>query len=103
MKYNIGDKIYFAEEKLPYTVRACDNRFLVCTKAFNLRPKTVMYTIVDLEAGIRGTDGYSIGPYSYYDDSDCKDYLEELQSGESYISRVNRIALNIMKSVSGKS
>lgn len=103
MKYNIGDKIFFAEEKLPYTVRACDNRFLVCTKVFKLKPKTVLHTIVDLEAGIRSTDGCSIGTYSYDDDYSCKLNLEELQSGKSYISHVNRIALNIVKSISGKS
>lgn len=97
MKYNVGDKIRFAEEKRPYKVRACDERFLVCTKPYNLRPQTVIYTIVDLKAGIRGTDGYSIGPYSYYSDNDCINYLKELKSGESYISYRNRIELNIVE------
>ena len=64
MKYNKGQKIWFAEEKCPYTIRACNERYLICTKPY--RPKTVMYTIVDLEEEIRGTDGYSIGPYDYY-------------------------------------
>ena len=66
MKFNKGQKIWFAEEKRPYTIRACNERYLICTKPFNLQPKTVMYTIVDLEEEIRGTDGYSIGPYDYY-------------------------------------
>ena len=77
--YKVGDKILFAEEKRPYTIRACDERFLVCTKPFNLIPKTVQYTIVDLEEEIRGTDGYAIGPYDYYEDADCESILKELQ------------------------
>lgn len=97
MRYSVGDRIRFKEEKRPYTVRACDERFLVCTKPYNLRPHTVQYTIVDLVEEIRGTDGYSISPYDYYSDKDCQDYLEELQSGESHISYRNWIPLNIME------
>ena len=41
----VGDKIRFAEEKKPYTIRACDDRFLVCTKPYNFRPKTMLYII----------------------------------------------------------
>ena len=102
-KYNVGDKIYFAEEKRPYTISACDKRFLICTKQYNLKPKTVIYTIVDLKEGIRGTDNYSIGWCDYYKTEDCKEMLKELQEASSeptiegtYISRKNRIELNIV-------
>ena len=106
-KYKVGDKIYFAEEKRPYTIRACDKRFLICTKPFNLKPKTVIYTIVDLVEGIRGTDNYSIGWCDYYKTEDCKEMLKELQEtynkndGElwlegTFISHRNRINLNIV-------
>lgn len=112
MKYNVGDKIRFAEERNAYTVRACDDRYLICTKPFNIFPKTVVYTIVDLKEGIRGTDGYCIGPYSYYSDEDCNAFLKELQEadaarlnkaengvfvdvGAGHISYRNRIKLNI--------
>lgn len=88
-----GQKIYFAEEKRPYTVRACDGRFFICTKPYNLRKDTVLYTIVDLQEGIRGTDGYSIGPYSYESDEDCEAFLKELQEGEK-IREKNKIAFN---------
>ncbi len=97
MKYKKGDKIWFAEEKKPYTIRACDDRYLICTKPYNFKPQTVLYTIVDLKEQIRGTDGYCIGPYSYYDQEDCDDYLKELQTNESHISYRNRIELNIVK------
>ena len=88
-----GQKIYFAEEKRPYTVRACDGRFFICTKSYNLRKNTVLYTIVDLQEGIRGTDGYSIGPYDYTTDEDCEAFLKELQEGEKIRER-NKIAFN---------
>lgn len=113
MDYKVGDKIYFAEEKRPYTIRACDDRFLICTKPFNLIPKTVEYTIVDLVEEVRGTDGYAIGPYDYYEDEDCEAYLKDLQESRKYededgvihciehahISYRNRIPLNIVKVV----
>lgn len=115
-KYNVGDKIYFAEEKRPYTIRACDDRFLICTKPYNFKPKTVIYTIVDLVEGIRGTDNYSIGWCDYYETEDCERMLNELQRTANetttevkdgkvvhiepfmgtYISRRNRIELNIV-------
>ena len=106
MKYKIGDKIYFAEEKKPYTIRACDERFLICTKPYNFKPKTVIYTIVDLKEGIRGTDNYSIGWCDYYTTRDCKRMLKELQKTYAdndyplfgtYISRRNYIGLNIVE------
>ena len=97
MKYKVGDKIYFFEEKHSYTVRACDDRFLVCTKPYNFAPNKVMYTIVDLQEEIRGTDGYVFSPYDYFSDEDCNAYLSELQSGVIHISYRNRIKLNIRK------
>lgn len=108
MKYNVGDRIYFAEEKKPYKIRACGERFLICTKPYNFRPKTVVYTIVDLKEGIRGTDGYSISPYDYYKDEDCQEYLHELETSKdrlfdgAHVSYRNRIELNITKVVKGK-
>ena len=115
-KYNVGDRIYFAEEKRPYTVRACDDRFLICTKPYNFKPKTVIYTIVDLVEEIRGTDNYSIGWCDYYETKDCERMLDELQKTAkeattevidgkvvhieplmgTYISHRNRIELNIV-------
>ena len=95
MTYKVGDKIRFAEEKKPYTIRACNDRFLICTKPF--APKhTVLYTIVDLQKEIRGTDWWVLGIYDYINDSDCKQCLDDLVSGECEISHRNRIKLNIV-------
>ena len=72
-----------------------------------------MYTIVDLEEEIRGTDGYSIGPYVYYSQEDYDAYLKELEErvkrekendsiiiqdlSSAHVSYRNRIELNIIK------
>jgi hypothetical protein len=95
-----GDKIYFKEEKKPYTVRACSKRFLVCTKPFN--PKhTVLYTIVDLTLNIRGTENM-IFCQGFETDIECEEALERLKTGESEVSHRNQIELNIEKIVSQK-
>jgi hypothetical protein len=86
-------KIWFAEEKLPYTVQARNERFLVCTKPFNLK-HTVLYTIVDLKYGIRGTEDL-IFCMGYETKNHCEEALKRLDSGESGLSR-NIIKLNIV-------
>ena len=39
MIYAVGDRIRFAGERNGYTVRASDDRYLICTKPFNCRGK----------------------------------------------------------------
>lgn len=96
MEYKVGDKIKFAEEKKPYTIRACDNRYLICTKPYNPK-RTVLYTIVDLQEGIRGTNFFVFNIYDYVFTSECRLCLRDLISGECEISHRNRIKLNIEK------
>lgn len=60
----IGDKIKFKNEKQRYTVKAKSERFLICTKPFNLR-KTCLYSIIDLNRLIRGTNNLIFNPYDY--------------------------------------
>lgn len=94
-KYKIGDKVKFAEEKQRYTVSACDDRYLVCTKPFNPK-KTYLYTMVDLKSKIRGTDGYAMNwGFDYRKKEDAEKYISNLKSGEIEISYRNRIKLNI--------
>lgn len=103
---NVGDKIYFAEERFPYVIQACDERFLICTKPFN--PKhTIQYTIVDLKDGIRGADNYWKwgGFVDYKDQKECERMLRALHGDcddlckPVMISYRNRIELNIVKVV----
>jgi hypothetical protein len=95
LKYiNIGEKIRFAEEKQMYTIRAKNDRYLICTKPFN--PKhTVIYTIVDIIESIRGTNDFIFNPYDYTVTEDCQQCLKDLISGKTKISSRNKISLKI--------
>lgn len=91
--YKVGDKIKFQEEKHRYTIQACDSRYLVCTKPMNLY-HTVLYTIVDLQEGIRGRNNQVFNSYHYKTREGCEECLNDLNSGEVKISFRNRIWLN---------
>lgn len=93
LQFKVGQKIKFAKEKRPYTVRACDERFAICTKPFNTQ-KTVMYTIIDLQRGVRGTEGL-VFCMGFENDEACNEALQRLQSGESEVSYRNFIELDI--------
>lgn len=95
MGYFTGQKIKFESERQSYTIRACDDRFLICTKPFNVK-KTVLYTIVDLHDKIRGTEG-TIFCRGFEQDKQCAEALKRVQSGDSLVSFRNRIALDIRK------
>lgn len=56
----VGGKIWFADEKRPYVVRARSDRYLVCTKPYNLK-RTTLYTIVDLRERVRGPENLVFG------------------------------------------
>lgn len=90
-EFKVGDKVHFEGERNAYTIRACDSRYLVCTKPFNPR-KTVLYTIVDLQEKVRGTENLVFGMVFETDD-DCKEALERLQYGKTEISYRNRVKL----------
>jgi len=94
-KYNVGDKIKFEEEKQAYTIQACNDRFLVCTKPFNLM-HTVLYTVVDLDRNIRGTENLIFGMGAETKEQ-CEEMLERLSIGESEVSHRNYIELKIEK------
>ena len=93
-RLNVGDKIKFKSEKQRYTIKAKSDRYLICTKPFNLQ-KTVLYTIIDAEENIRGTNYLIFNCYDYAKDEDIQDCLSDLISGKLEISRRNRIELDI--------
>jgi hypothetical protein len=95
--FDLGQKIWFYGEERPYKIRACDNRFAICTKPFNLQ-KTVLYTIIDRKENIRGTENF-IFCHGFETDKQCKDALHRLQKGKSEISHRNRVPLKIIKIV----
>lgn len=94
LKFFVNQRVRFAAYKRPYRVRACDDRFVICTQPFNLK-KTVLYTIIDLQQGVRGTENL-IFCMGFKSDQDCKDALKRLQNGESEVSRRNMVALDIV-------
>ncbi len=95
MKFFLNQRIWVSHEVRPYKVRACDDRFAICTKPLNCK-KTVLYTIIDLERGERGTENL-IFCMGFETDQDCQEALERLQKGESEVSYRNCVKLDIVK------
>lgn len=93
MRVGIGDKIYIPTDKRPYKVKARDDRYIICTKPFNLE-HTVLYFIIDLKGKWRAPDD-RVFCSGYETDEDCKERLRELQSGEIKLSRRRGIPLDI--------
>ena len=100
MKFQVGQKIKFRRGKQRFTVRACNERFAICTKPFNPR-HTVIYTIIDLEEGVRGTENLVFG-MGAETDQQCQEMLTRLttpqKSGigfQTEVSHRNRIDLDI--------
>jgi len=89
----VGDKVKFRSEKQRYTIQACDNRFLVCTKPFNAR-KTVLYTIVDFKRNVRGREDL-VFCMGFETRKDCEEALERLQKEESEVSYRHYMPLDI--------
>lgn len=93
MGVKIGDKVYVPNEKKPYRVRARDDRYIICTKPFNLQ-HTVLYFIIDLVDKWRAPDNM-IFCFGYETDEHCQKRLRELQNGKIELSRRRGISLDI--------
>jgi len=93
MKIKVGDKVYLPNEKYPYTVQARDERFIICTKPFNLK-RTVLYFIIDLVRKVRGADNMVFG-FGYETKEQCEENLKRLQSGHMEVSYRNVVNLDI--------
>jgi len=95
MKIEVWYKIKFKSEKQRYTVQACNDRWVICTKPFNAK-KTVLYTIIDFERDIRGTEDL-IFCRGFEDKKHCQEALERLKNGESEVSYRHWQKLDIEK------
>lgn len=93
MKVNIGDKVYVPTDKRPYTVKARDERYIICTKPFAAK-HTVLYFIIDLLEKRRGPDNM-IFCSGYETDEQCRERLKELQNGDIEVSYRRGISLDI--------
>lgn len=94
-KIPVGAKIWFRGEKQGYTVRASNVAFAVLTKPFNAR-KTVLYTVIDWESNIRGTEDLIFG-MGAETDQECAEMLERFTQGESEVSTRNNVPIDIVK------
>ena len=100
----VGTRIWFFGESHPYRIRARSERYLVCTKPFNLQ-KTVLYTVVDLVEGVRGTENLIFG-MGAESDQDCQEMIERLEGKQAgkfpgaeatEVSHRNRVPLVVMR------
>ena len=80
-----GDPVYLPCEVRPYRVRCRDERFIICTKPFNLK-RTVQYFIIDLQRHLRGPDD-RVFCFGYETDEQCMERLKELQDGTIEVSQ----------------
>jgi len=94
-KLEVGSKVKFEEEKQAYTVMASNIAFAICTKPMNAL-KTVLYTIIDWNNNIRGTENMIFGLGAETKEL-CEEMLERLTQGESEVSHRNNIPLKIEK------
>lgn len=86
-----GDPVYIPSEKRPYRVICRDDRFVICTKPFNIG-KTVWYFILDLVEMRRGPDNM-VFCSGYETKEQCEERLKELQSGEIEVSQRRGVPL----------
>ena len=93
-RLNIGDKIKFVSEKQKYTIKAKSNRYLICTKPFNPQ-RTVLYTIIDLERLVRGTNNMLFNPYEYTNQEHIDECLKDLRRDYIEVSHRNSILLDV--------
>lgn len=82
----VGTKIWFDSDNAA---------FVILTKPFNI-DKTVLYTIIDWELGIRGPSNliFNIGVET---DEECLELLDMLTNGETEVSSRRCVELNIRR------
>jgi len=90
----VGSRVKFEGEKGPYVVKARGERFAICTKPFNPK-RTVIYTIIDFERDVRGTNNLIFNIYDYAVQKDVDACLRDLEAGEVEVSYRNYVELDI--------
>lgn len=79
-------KVKFEGERQRYTVMASNERFALMVKPFNVQ-KTYIYTITDLERGVRGPCNFIFGPPCDFDTPEgASEALGMLAAGEMEVS-----------------
>lgn len=100
LSYSVGDKIKFKNDKRPYKITACDSRYILAVKPFNLQ-HTYLYVLVDMEEMVRGADNYKCyGDYSNMEEA--AEILKLCNDGEIEVSYRNFRRLDIEKIIKVK-
>lgn len=90
----VGEKFKADKEKRRYTVQAANARFVIMTKPFAAQ-RTYLYTVADLERGVRGAVGLIFGPPQDVDTPEgAAAVLEEMQRGDFGVSYRNCVNLS---------
>jgi hypothetical protein len=99
----VGDKVYFARYKRPFTVKACNSEFAICTKPLNIL-RTCLYTIIDWKQGLRNRNNMVFNPYDYEIQDDIDQCLRDLSDPDHVceISHRGAVRLDIVKVVKNK-
>lgn len=92
-KLEVGDKVYIPDHKRPFKVVCRDDRFIICTKPFNVY-RTVIYFIIDLVRNQRGPDNM-VFCSGYETEEQCLARLKELQEGTIEVSYRHGITLDL--------
>lgn len=92
----LGQKIWFKSEKRPYIIKAFSDRYVICTKPFNLK-KTVLYTIIDWTRKVRGPNNLVFNLYDYTEQDDIENCMHDLIKNEIQVSFRHCIPLDVKK------
>jgi len=91
---NEGDKIKFETERQRYTVKAKSDRYLICTKPFNLIHHC-LYTIIDLHRLVRGPNSLIFNCYDYQNQQDIEKCLYDLETEKIEVSHRRAVRLDV--------
>lgn len=91
----VGGRVWFAEEKRPYTVQARSARYLVCTKPFAAK-RTVLYCIIDLKTRMRAPEDLVFG-FGAETTAQCEAMVRRLEKDESGLSRRREAPLAVVR------
>lgn len=90
--FNVGDKIRPLNYIYSYTIKARDDRYIICTRKTKSSSNTD-YFIIDLKEKVYGQDNMIFAP-CYDTEEDCQQRLKELQNNQMAVSKKYGTKLN---------
>ena len=118
--FKAGKKVYFKDEKLPYTVMAVSERYAVVSRKLNRREEADLlwdmvrthgygsfteayednkdnpvYSLIDFEENVRAADNLVFGCHDYFSESGCQNAIAWLEDGTMGLSRRSEVELSV--------